>query len=275
MQTQTHAEIEGESTLAGRRVALARAAEEAHTPAAALRALGAEVIYYPCLEMLPPDNLAEFDRALERLAAADYDWLLLTTASAVMSLADRLAHLQIAPSDLSKAVNIALYGTTTRLAAQDLLDLDSADQPEADSHAAWVDALPIAAGSQVLLPLPAGSRADWPNLLRQRGAQVTTVAAYRAHMGHGGDELPALLWSGDVNAIVFNSENNVRYFARRLHYEGGTLAMLDDVCIACIEPQTAAVARALGLHVHVVPADHSDAGLAAALADCLAHNNRF
>jgi uroporphyrinogen-III synthase len=85
-------------------------------------------------------------------------------------------------------------------------------------------------------------------------------------MGQGGDEVPAMLWSGNIDAIAFNSETNVRYFAKRLQVEGGTLSMLDDVCIACIEPQTAAAARALGLRVHVVPRIHTPEALASALA---------
>lgn len=273
MQTDTYPTFVQTASLAGRRVALARTPEEAQPLAAELRALGAELVFYPCLEMLPPDNLADFDETLGRLAKGDFDWLLLTTASAVISLADRLAHLQINLDNLP-GVQVALYGANTRLAAQDLLALEDS-RPNADSHANWVKALAIGDGSRVLLPLPAGSRADWPNLLRRQGATVTTVAAYRACMSHSGDELPALLWSGEVNAIVFNSENNVRYFARRLHYEGGTLAMLDDVCVVCIEPQTAALAQTLGLKVQAVPAQPNAAALAAALADCLAHSNRF
>ena len=82
--------------------------------------------------------------------------------------------------------------------------------------------------------------------------------------------LPGLLWAGVVDAVVFTSEANVRYFARRLAAEGGSLAMLDHVCVACLEPPTAQAAQALGLRVQVVPAEHSPHALALALARCLA-----
>lgn len=270
---QTQVQPQRESTLAGHRIALARAAEEAHTPAQPLNALGAELIYYPCLELLPSDNVAELDRELKRLAQGRYDWLLLTTASAVIVLAERLAHLKITERALQN-VKVALYGANTRLAAEDLLHLDISRIPEAASHAELIDMLQTTPGSNLLLPLPAGYRSDWIALLQSRGIRVTPVAAYRAHMGQGGDELPAMLWSGEVDAIAFTSENNVRYFAKRLQYDGGTLAMLDDVCIACIEPQTAAAARALGLHVHVVPDEHTPEGLAAELAAYFARSTR-
>ena len=58
----------------------------------------------------------------------------------------------------------------------------------------------------------------------------------------------------------------VRYFARRLRAEGGTLGMLDNVVVACIGPLTAAAARDLDIHVDLVPDSHSIAGLVDGLA---------
>jgi uroporphyrinogen-III synthase len=265
METKTEHEALAPHILAGKRVALARAAGERNSPAAYLTSLGAEVVYYPCLELLPPANQAELDLTLQQLAGGEFDWLVLTTASAVMALAERLEQLQIPPRQLQR-VKVAAYGANTRLAAHDLLQLDVGRVPEVAAHADLVKVMRAAPGSRILLPLAAGQRADWANLLAADGVQVTTVAAYRAMMGHGGDEVPVMLWSGDIDAIAFTSECNVRYFAKRLQYEGGTLAMLDHVCIACIEPQTAVAARSIGLHVDVVPRDHTPAALAAALA---------
>lgn len=273
MHTQSPTETQSEMGLAGRRVALARSASEARTPASALVAEGAELVYYPCLEILPSDNLAELDDHLQRLVAGDYDWLVLPTATAVIVLSERLAHLKIDPKVLASR-RVALYGATTRLAAQELLQLDVASLPEAESHEELVRKLDIASDSRVLLLLPAGARSDWPALLGGKGVKVTSVAAYRACMGQGGDALPAMLWSGEIDALVFTSENNVRYFAKRLHYEGGTLAMLDDVTVVCIEPQTAAAARALGLHVAVVPEEHTPEALADALTQYYARRSR-
>lgn len=274
MQTKTLSGIQGQATLVGRRVALARAADEAHTPSAALQALGAEVVYYPCLERLPPDNLAAFDQAIDHVLAGDYAWLLLPSASAVIALAERLDQRKVTPAQLKEKVRLALYGATARLAAQTLLNVEGAARPNPAAHAEMVQSLALGSGQRVLLLQAAGARSDWATLLAAAGAEVTGIAAYRASMGHGGDELPALLWAGAVDALAFTSEANVRYFAKRLQYEGGTLAMLDHVAVACIEPQTAAAAQALGLRVAVVPKDHTPEALAADLAAYLAQHNR-
>jgi uroporphyrinogen-III synthase len=252
---------------------LARAASDANIPATQLAAMGAEVVFYPCWEVLPPENLAELDRTLQHLAAGDFDWLVLPTASAVVVLAERMERIQI-PLRAVQKTRIAAFGANTRHAAHELLHLDLNRTPETTTHEEMVRFMRLTPGSRVLLPLAAGVRTDWVQLLRDTGAQVTAIAAYRAVMSRAGDEVPAMLWSGDIDAIAFTSETNVRYFAKRLQVEGGTLAMLDDVCVACIEPQTAAAARALGIHVNVVPRDHTAEALAAALATHFAQSRR-
>ena len=120
-----------------------------------------------------------------------------------------------------------------------------------------VNALPPLHGASVLLPEPSSATPQFAELLAKRGAKVSEVTAYHPAVGHGGDEVPVMLWEGNIDAITFTSEANVRFFVKRLQYEGGTLSMLDDVCIACIEPMTANAAREYGLHVDVVPTEHT------------------
>jgi uroporphyrinogen-III synthase len=218
--------------------------------------------------MLPPDNLADLDRCLHECAAGNMDWLVFTTASSVIAVSERMHAIKLDPRSL-KRVRIAAYGSNTRAAVHDLLHFDEI-LPETYSHHELVRAMRLSPGMRVLLPLPAGARVDWSAIMAGYQAQVVPVTAYRAVMGQGGHELPAMLWSGDVDGIIFTSENNVRYFAQRLKYEGGSLSMLDDVVVACIDPQTAAAAHALGLKVAVVPQVHSSRALAEAVAARLA-----
>jgi uroporphyrinogen-III synthase len=57
----------------------------------------------------------------------------------------------------------------------------------------------------------------------------------------------------------------VRNLAARLHAEGGLLRQMDDICIACIGPVTAATAGELGLPATVVAQQQSVEGLVDAL----------
>ena len=66
-----------------------------------------------------------------------------------------------------------------------------------------------------------------------------------------------LLWEGKIDCVTFTFPTAVRYFVKRLDYEGGTLSMLDDVCVACIGPLTAEAARESNIHVDLgAPAAH-------------------
>ena len=77
--------------LAGKRVLVTRAAHQAAKLSEGLRALGAEPVEVPVIEIRPPLDLAPLDRALRTLNS--YDWLILTSANTVHALAERAASL--------------------------------------------------------------------------------------------------------------------------------------------------------------------------------------
>jgi uroporphyrinogen-III synthase len=73
--------------LAGRRVLVTRAAHQASKLSDGLRALGAEPVEVPVLEIRPPISFDPLDAALRQLDS--YDWLILTSANAARALAER------------------------------------------------------------------------------------------------------------------------------------------------------------------------------------------
>ena len=70
--------------LAGRRVLVTRAAHQAGKLSQGLRALGAEAVEVPVLEIRPPLNFEPLDAAIANLDT--YRWLILTSANAVLAL---------------------------------------------------------------------------------------------------------------------------------------------------------------------------------------------
>lgn len=265
MVTRSQSTTLSNQTLTGLRVAITRAAEEANSPAAFLRELGAEVLHYPSLQAVALDDNAALDQALQDAAAGHFEWLVLTTASTVFALADRLAALGVGRSSLAN-LPVAAFGSNTRLAAADVLRVAVERVPETDTLDRLAEVVPLNSGDRVLLPQPDNAKPRLASQLDGRGAKVTAVAAYHPVVARGGDAVPAMLWAGIVDAITFTSEANLRYFAKRLNYEGGSLSMLDHVCVACLDPHTADVASDLGLRVCVVADQHTPQGLAEAIA---------
>ena len=68
--------------LAGRRILVTRAAKQAGKLSEGLRALGAEAVEVPVIEICPPASYEPLDDALRRVDS--YDWLLFTSMNAVV-----------------------------------------------------------------------------------------------------------------------------------------------------------------------------------------------
>jgi uroporphyrinogen-III synthase len=161
--------------LTGRRVLVTRAAHQAGQLSDGLRALGAEPVEVPVLEIQPPATFEPLDSALRRLAS--YDWLILTSANTVRSLVERIAALGVvAPSS---PIQVAAIGSATAQAARDAgfrLTLT----PESYVAESLVSALQNwIASKRVLLARAAVARDVIPDALRQAGAVVDVVDAYR------------------------------------------------------------------------------------------------
>lgn len=254
------------SGLAGKRVVVTRAAHQADELDDLLRSRGAEPLPYPCIAIAPPEDTGALDAALRAAAAGAFDWLALTSSNTVVALAERLAALGLAPAALHH-VAIAAGGAATGRAVERDLGLRVTLTP-AEFVAEALAAALIArgpAGGRVLLCQADLARPTLAEALRAAGWAVTAVVAYRTVIGAGGIRLMDHLAAGAVDAITFTSPSTARNLVQRLAAEGGRLADLAGVCIACLGPVTAAAVQQIGLPVHVQPAEHTVAALVAAL----------
>lgn len=252
-------------TLQGMRVAVARAPEDAEEMTARLHHFGAEVFYYPSIDILPLSDNGEFDAALHEAAAGKFDWLVLNDADTVIVVAERLRQLGIDPRTLLET-KVATIGCMTEQNTQNYLGLHSSFAPEVYDPKTVAAALRLDDSDRVFLPQSSITRMSLAKCLVDTGADVVAANAYRTVIGHGGDPVPVMLWEGKIDAVAFTYPTEIHYFAKRLKHEGGTLAMLDDVLVACIGPITSETARNFGLKVAVQPEDHTYQGLVDAMA---------
>ncbi|WP_243837146.1 uroporphyrinogen-III synthase [Curtobacterium sp. PhB25] len=196
----------------------------------------------------PPLDCGPLDRAVARLAG--YAWVVVTSATAVTVLAERV-------TGLPSGVRVAAVGEPTARAARAagwVVDL----VPEQASAAALVDALPDTDGT-VLFPRSEIAAPTLVDGLRARGIDVDDVVAYRT-VGTG-DEPIAL--DAVADAVLVTSGSVAREIARRM-------TPLDPrTLVACIGPGTAADARAAGLPVHVVGPTRSAEALLDAVVEAL------
>ncbi|PYY37966.1 MULTISPECIES: uroporphyrinogen-III synthase [unclassified Curtobacterium] len=178
------------------------------------------------------------------------DWLVVTSATTVRVLAERLP-------GLPAGVRVAAVGEVTARAARAVgwtVDL----VPDDHSAAGLVRALPADA-RLVLHPRSDLAAPTLVDGLRARGIDVSEVVAYRT-VGTGDAPIP-----GDPapDIVLVTSGSIAREVARRL-------TPLDPrTRIACIGPGTADEARAAGLPVDVVAAERSAEALLDAVVEAL------
>jgi uroporphyrinogen-III synthase len=249
--------------MAGKRIVNTRAAHQAAELDVLLRERGAEPLPYPCIAIVPPAQTDELDRALREAAMGAFDWIILTSANTVLSLAQRLDSMSLALH--STRLHVAVVGSSTAQAAKEHLGLDIDVLPDEFTSESLAASFKNAYGLRILLPVSYISRPNLAEALRASGASVTRLVAYRTISGSGGVEISSLLARRQVDAIVFTSTSTVTYFMQRLTAEGGNRDNLGEICIASIGPQTAQTAQECGMHVSITATVHTVEGLVAGL----------
>jgi uroporphyrinogen-III synthase len=195
--------------LAGRRVLVTRAAHQAGRLSDGLRAIGAEPVEVPVLEIQPPASYEPLDSALRQFSS--YDWLILTSANSVRALVERLAALGIvAPSS---QIHVAAIGSATAQAARDAgftVNLT----PENYVAESLVSALNNqAAGKRILLAQAAVARDVIPDALREVGAVVDVVDAYRNAIPETAPQRLVQAIAQGLDAATFTSSSSVTHLA--------------------------------------------------------------
>jgi len=247
------------SPLAGKRVVVTRAPEQADGLCRVLEGVGAFPIRCPTIHLAPPDGWEEVDAALGRLG--DYDWVVFTSANGVRFMLERVVELG-AGSDGLRAARIATVGSRTAEALAER-SLEAAFVGPSGGSIPLAEQLGSVTGARILLAR--SDRADpvAGDILRRRGAQsVDEVVAYRtlpsAPSGWALDELRR-----GVDALTFTSPSTVEGF---IGVGPEWRALVAGVIVACLGPTTSAAAREAGLEVHVEPEEKSMNGLVRALA---------
>ena len=253
--------------LAGVRVLVGRARNQASALSAGLKKLGAEVIQIPFIEIRKPRSYKPLDGALQTLAG--YDWLILTSVNGVEALAARMKRLRISPKHF-KHLRIAAIGPATRQEIEKL-GLKVAVVPERYIAESVVESLSgKVEGKRVLLARARVARDVIPRELRKMGAHVDVVEAYETVVPASSQtRLRSIIKDPKrrPDVVTFTSSSTVRNFVALLGGRGRPLhTCLEDLQFASIGPITSASLRDLGLPVHIEATEYTIPGLINAIA---------
>lgn len=244
--------------LLGIRVMVTRPADEADPLAERLRALGAEVIAQPAIQISPPDDWQPVDRALMRLH--EYDWLVFSSANGVRYLFDRLQN-RDAPGNLDvRFPKLAAMGPGT---AEELTRYGRhADLvPEQFQAEKLAEAFAAnAAGKRFLLARASRGREVLAERLAAAGGVVEQVVVYSSRdVEQPNAESARLLQQGQIDWVTVTSSAIARSLARIFAED------LRRAKLASISPITSSTLRELGYEPTAEATEYSLAGLIAAI----------
>jgi uroporphyrinogen-III synthase/uroporphyrinogen III methyltransferase/synthase len=207
-----------------------------------LRALGAEPVEVPVLEIVPPESYAPLDDALQHLDR--FDWLILTSINTLQEVSARCARFGVNPTK-AEGLNVAAVGSATAEAARHF-GFCVAVVPEAYVAESLVSALgDRVRGKRVLLPRAAIARDVIPDALRKTGAEVDVVAAYQNVLPEAAPEQLRLALAEGIDAATFTSSSSATRLAEAAR-QAGIAWPFADVPAVSIGPITSKTLRELG-----------------------------
>ena len=254
--------------LFGKRVLVTRPREQAAELVDLLTALGAESIEAPMIRMAPPDDPDPLLRAAA--SPEDFDWIIFTSANAVEAFMTALLDGErdiralkgprLCTSGTATAERLATYGIKVDLIPREF---------RADAVVASLLALGPMEGVRVLLPRADIGREVIGEQLREAGALVTEVTAYRTILEdaqrEGDPDIYGMLLEGRIDVATFTSPSAIRNFAK-IHGADQVADLLKNTVVATIGPVTADAARQLGIPVTIQPKTYTIPALVDAIA---------
>lgn len=253
--------------LAGRTIAVTRASGQSESLTGRLSALGAAVVECPAIAIAPLSDYSQLDKAIRLLGS--YDWVIFTSANGVRAFMSRL-HESGLPAAVLRSKRLGAIGPATAAALEDE-GCPPTFVPHTYIAEAIVEQIGDVRGASVLLPRADIARKALADGLRQKGAQVDEVTAYRTVPGEGSARLAELLREGKVDAVTFTSSSTVRYTVESLAAtskdEQEVIDLLNTTKIVCIGPITEGTALEYGLRVAKVASEYTSDGLVSALVE--------
>ncbi|MDA1278692.1 MAG: uroporphyrinogen-III C-methyltransferase [Chloroflexi bacterium] len=246
--------------LFGKRILVTRARSQASRLANQLEYLGAEVVEYPTIEIVPVRNPAPFDEALRNISK--YDWMMLTSSNAVRGLISRmravgidmraLAHLKFGVVGPSTASELSQLGITADVMPDQFVATAMVDLLKRDGTVP----------ANVLFPRSEIGHEALTSGLQELGSNVDEVVAYSTETPQNSGGLAREAYEQGIDFTTFTSSSTVRNLVELL---GGSPQLINSSRTVIIGPVTAETARELGVNVDIQAEVQSIAGLVSAI----------
>ena len=230
--------------LKGKRILVTRPRDRAGTLSEKLRALGADVTEYPCIETVPILPCIEMERALGRIG--DYQWLAFTSPAGVEAFWSCLRGMGKDARHLGGVGLAAIGSGTARALAEHGLVADLIPSVYDAAHLG-AELAEQASGKVLILRAEIGSPA-LTEALERGNIAYDDISVYRTvYENPQSQALRELLEAGELRYVTFTSASTVKGFVSSVG-EGADFSKITGLCIG---EQTAAEAEKHGIAVKI------------------------
>ncbi len=250
--------------LAGKRILVTRARQQAGKLAERIEELGGEVLEFPVIKIAEPLDFAAFDQALQNLD--EFGWLVFTSVNGVTAFFNRMRARRIDIRGLSGR-KLAAVGAATE-EELNRLRLNADYVPDRYTTGDLLAGLvkKVAPGEKVLLARTDIAGRELADGLAENKIDLVDLVVYRTVTEEAPrKEILHQITAGRVDFMTFTSSATVTHFIAAVGPENmGALARIKTVCIG---PITARTASDAGLTVAATADEYTIDGLVAKLTE--------
>jgi len=266
---------ESNAPLRGRTIIVTRPRSQSEEIGSRLEALGASVIYFPTIEIAPPDSWDAVDDVLRKLS--EYEWIIFTSANGARFFFERSTYLQIGIASFAGR-SVCAIGAGTARAIEERGVAVALTASESTAEGALTELVAHLGGEQnvqglrVLVPRAKIAREVLPDGLRRLGATVEAVETYQTVKPKVVPEDLARIFSDrSIDVITFTSPSTISNFAE-LAGTKDLSKQLSTTLVACIGPVTARAAESFGLARIIQPKMQNASALVDAIVNALSRD---
>ena len=246
--------------LKNKTIVLTRTIEQSKESAAIFSELGADVIVFPTLEIVPPNNWDKFDEVI--LSSQRIDFVVFTSAHAVTMFIKRCNELN-KQIDFEKIKVVAVGNKTKSICEENNIKVDIV--PKKFSGEGVVEELSKydLMDKLVFIPRSAIGREDLPKGLEDLGAKIITVPVYNVSLPSKESIKQNIeqLNSSKLDVFIFTSPSTFENFLLIMNIDN-PVSFFKNYDVAAIGPTTKTAIENNKVKVSIMPDEFTIKGLA-------------
>jgi len=251
--------------LQGKTIVITRTVEQSKESSEIFRQLGANVIIFPTLDIVPPDSWIDFDTAVT--GKSKIDFIIFTSAHAVKMFVKRSEELGII-YDFNRIKIVAVGNKTSAICEKNKIPVHII--PQKFSAAGVIDKLSNydLKGKIIFIPRSAIGREELPEGLGKLGAILKTAPVYNVSLPSEEkikDNLD-ILNNNKPDLFIFTSPSTFENFLQIINVSD-PVGYFNNYDVAAIGPTTKTAIENKSVHVNIIPDEYTIDGLAKAIIE--------